>query len=54
MDLMRAAILRAPFNIVVENVEKPKAGPREILVRIKANGVCGTDTAMYSGRYKLA
>jgi L-iditol 2-dehydrogenase len=41
--LMRAAVYRGPGQIVVESVPIPKISDGEILVRVHACGVCGTD-----------
>lgn len=40
---MRAAVYRGVDEVRVEEVEVPKIGPREVLVRVAACGVCGTD-----------
>jgi len=44
---MRAAVLRAPGDLVIEERPIPRAGPREVLVRVRAVGVCGSDTHYY-------
>lgn len=53
MAMMKAAVLKAPYSISVEDVEKPETGPQEALVKVRATGICGTDVEMYSGRYKV-
>src|SRR5437870_383560 len=40
---MRAAVYRGVNTICVETVDVPEIGPREVLVRVAACGVCGTD-----------
>jgi L-iditol 2-dehydrogenase len=40
---MRAAVYRGPSRISVENVPVPEISDGEILVRVHACGVCGTD-----------
>ena len=40
---MRAAVYRAPDQIVTETLALPETGPGEVLVRIHTCGVCGTD-----------
>lgn len=40
---MRAAVYRAPDQVVPETVPVPLIGPGEVLVRIEACGICGTD-----------
>ncbi len=54
---MRAAVLRAPRTLRVEQVEPPAPGPGEALVRVSAAGICGTDFRIWTGdravRYPL-
>jgi len=40
---MKAAVLHAKSDIRYEEVETPKAGPDEVLVRVGAVGICGSD-----------
>lgn len=40
---MKAAVLYAPRDIRVTEVERPHAGPGEAVVRVAACGVCGSD-----------
>jgi len=40
---MKAAMYYSLDNIVIENLPVPKIGPHEILVQMKACGVCGSD-----------
>ncbi|MCR4567212.1 MAG: galactitol-1-phosphate 5-dehydrogenase [Pseudobutyrivibrio sp.] len=40
---MKALILKDVENISVEEVEKPSAGSKEVLVKVGACGVCGSD-----------
>ena len=40
---MRAAVYRQPRLVAVETVATPGCGPGEVLVRVEACGVCGTD-----------
>lgn len=44
---MRAAVLRAPGDVVIEERPIPRAGSREVVVRVRAVGVCGSDTHYY-------
>jgi L-iditol 2-dehydrogenase len=44
MDFMRVAVLRGVGDVVMENREVPRPGPGEVLVRVSAVGVCGSDT----------
>ena len=40
---MKAAVYRGKGQLVVEDVPRPEPGPGEIVVRIEAAGICGTD-----------
>ena len=40
---MRAAVYRAPGSVVVEEVPVPQIGAGEVLIRVAACGICGTD-----------
>lgn len=40
---MRAAVYRGKGNVVVETVPVPAIGPGEVLIRVAACGICGTD-----------
>jgi L-iditol 2-dehydrogenase len=40
---MKAAVYRGAGDLRVEDVELPEVGPGELLVRVDACGVCGTD-----------
>ena len=40
---MKAAVYYSNSDIRIEDVAKPVAGPGELLVRIMASGVCGSD-----------
>lgn len=46
---MKAAVYHGPKDIRVENVADKKAGPGEVLIKIKYCGVCGTDIHIYEG-----
>jgi len=51
---MKAARLVRPGLMQVEEVARPVAGPGEVLVRIEAAGVCGSDRHMFRGEYPTA
>ena len=40
---MRAAVYRAPNEVVAETIAVPQIGPGEVLLRIDTCGICGTD-----------
>ncbi len=51
---MRAARLIEPGRMIVMNVPKPVAGPGDLLVRVEACGICGSDRHMFRGEYPTA
>ena len=51
-ETMRAAVLRGWNDLGVEEVERPTPGPREVLVQVKACGLCGTDLKMVKGGFE--
>jgi len=46
---MRAALFYGGRDIRVEELPDPTPGPGEVLVRIRAAGVCGSDLHPYRG-----
>jgi L-iditol 2-dehydrogenase len=44
---MRAAVLRQPGDVIIEERPVPRAGPGQVVVRVRAVGVCGSDTHYY-------
>ena len=48
---MKAAIVKSNSIIEIKNLEKPTLGPREILVKMQACGICGSDVEKVFGKY---
>jgi 2-desacetyl-2-hydroxyethyl bacteriochlorophyllide A dehydrogenase len=48
---MRAAIIEAPGKVSVETVPDPTPGPRDVLVKVAACGLCGTDLHILQGEF---
>jgi 2-desacetyl-2-hydroxyethyl bacteriochlorophyllide A dehydrogenase len=46
---MKAMVLRAPWELVPDEVSRPPLDPRHVLVRVTHSGICGTDYKIYSG-----
>jgi L-iditol 2-dehydrogenase len=44
---VRAAVLRGPEDVVIEERPVPRPGPAEVVVRVRSVGVCGSDTHYY-------
>src|SRR5690349_20761036 len=51
---MKAALLNKPGEpLVIEQVEDPHPGPSEVLIEVKACGVCHTDLHLAAGEWPL-
>jgi L-iditol 2-dehydrogenase len=54
---MKAVVLRGRQDLALEDVERPRCGREQVLVRVTNSGVCGTDLKIYDGsipvRYPL-
>lgn len=48
---MKALRLESVGNLFVRDVEKPVAGPGDLLVRVEACGICGTDRHLLHGEF---
>ena len=46
---MKALVLSAYEQLAVEDVSEPVAGPEEVIVRVEACGICGSDVHGYDG-----
>jgi 2-desacetyl-2-hydroxyethyl bacteriochlorophyllide A dehydrogenase len=51
---VNAAVVERPGKVAVERVDDPAPGPREVLVRVDACGICGTDLHLLDGESPLA
>ena len=47
---MKAAVYTGGDRIEVKDVEIPRRGPQEALVRVKYSGICGSDLFHSSGK----
>ncbi len=52
MTAMQAALLREFGSLVVAEVPVPQPGAGEVLVRVRACGICGTDLKIVAGAYR--
>ncbi|MBU1661589.1 MAG: alcohol dehydrogenase catalytic domain-containing protein [Chloroflexi bacterium] len=48
---MRQAVMTAPGEIVIHEIESPEPGPGEVLLRIQCIGVCGSDVHVFHGKH---
>ena len=44
---MKAAIIHAPRDLRIEDAAIPAVGPNDVMVRIRAGGICGSDLHYY-------
>src|SRR3982751_6757015 len=50
-ERMRALVVRQPNEFSVEDVPKPVPGPYEVLCKVRAATICGTDPHIIHGHY---
>ena len=48
---MNVVIVKSNSNIEIKNIEKPLVGPGDILVKMRACGICGSDVEKVFGKY---
>ena len=49
---MRAALLLEPGELAIDEVPDPEPGPDEVLIAVGGVGLCGSDLAVFSGKWK--
>ena len=54
METMRANVFRGKNDIHVQEVEKPRAGAGEAIIRVTLTTICGTDLHIVRGEYPVA
>lgn len=47
--IMKAAVLHASQDIRYEEIETPRAGHGEVVIRVRATGICGSDVPRVNG-----
>ena len=47
---MKALVYSAPLEMALEDVPDPACGPDDVLVRVRAVGICGSDVLGYTGK----
>ena len=53
MAKMKANVFYEPFKMELEEIDIPKIGANEVLVKVKAVGICGSDISYYYGHSPL-
>jgi L-iditol 2-dehydrogenase len=50
-ETMQALVVRAPDQLSIETVPVPSPGPGQVLARVRAVSICGTDAHLVHGQY---
>ena len=53
MASIQAAVMTAPGQIEMQEVERGPIGDDELLLKIERTGICGSDKHMFAGHMKL-
>ena len=48
---MKAALLTAPYQIGLQEVENPRLGSYDVLIKVQCVGICGSDLHTYRGTH---
>ncbi len=48
---MKAAFVKGPSSVKIQDTAKPSLGPGDVLVRMKSCGICGSDVEKVFGKY---
>lgn len=48
---MKAAVLTAPYQVDLREVENPRLGAGDVLIKVQCVGVCGSDVHAYTGTH---
>jgi len=48
-SLMKALVYQGPWNISVETLQDPEPGPGDVVIRVFAVGICGSDVHGFTG-----
>ncbi|HEV2529121.1 MAG TPA: zinc-dependent alcohol dehydrogenase family protein [Thermomicrobiales bacterium] len=51
---MRAVVIDRPHHIEIREIPDPVMGPGDILVKVMATGICGTDLHIVEGEFPIA
>ena len=48
---MRQVFLEAPGKLDIRNVVEPDPGPEDVVIRVRAVGICGSDVHVFAGQH---
>lgn len=47
VNKMKAAVFQGPKRFTIETLQIPETGPNDVLIKVKACGICGSDLSSY-------
>ena len=51
--MMKTVFVKAPFQFKIKEIPIPQPAAGEVLLRVKACGICGSDVSYYFGKSPL-
>jgi len=48
---MKALVIARPHEMEIKEVDDPRPGPDEVLIKVRASGICGTDVHILEGGF---
>ena len=48
---MRSVLLNSPEELIMREVDRPAAGPGDVIIKVKRMGICGSDIHAYHGMH---
>ncbi len=48
---MRAAVVTEPYKVEIQEIERPSVGPKDVLIKVKCAGICGSDLHLFMGSH---
>ena len=51
MATLKALQITKPHELKMVTLERPEPGPGEVLIKVMASGICGTDIHILEGEY---
>lgn len=48
---MRTAVVTEPYKVEIKEMDKPVIGPKDVLIKVKTAGICGSDLHLFKGTH---
>lgn len=48
---MRVAVVTEPYKVEIKEANKPKANSKDVLIKVKTAGICGSDLHLFKGTH---